>query len=135
MIPLLEHTVHFAKMPSSRKVRGKHAPLSINFHLTTFSQAPNQRVQRVQVHPLFFWSRSLVVLNKSRILLNKSRIRDLFSKVRDCTPTFSARLAPMDILYILLFDILIVHGRSKSLEKLKLAQTESSKFSTYQLLT
>ena len=40
----------------------------------SFSQAPNQRVQRVQVHPLFFWSRSLVVLNKSRILLSKSRI-------------------------------------------------------------
>ena len=35
-------------------------------NLWLFTQAPNQRLQ---VHPLFFWSRSLVVLNKSRILI------------------------------------------------------------------
>ena len=49
------------------------------------------------MHLLFFWSRSLVLLNKSRILLYKSRILILHVF---CTPTFQARLAPMLILYI-----------------------------------
>ena len=48
----------------------------------------------VQVHLLFFWSRSLVLLNKSRILLYKSRILILHVF---CTPTFQASLAPMNI--------------------------------------
>ena len=47
---------------------------------------------------MFFWSRSLVLLNKSRILLNKIE----FSF---CTPTFQARLAPM---YMLLSRYLVM---------------------------
>ena len=65
-----------------------------------YTQAPNQGVQGVQVHLLFFQSRSLIVLNKSRILLNKSRILILH-------PLFSGPFCANEYMPIIMYNYIL----------------------------
>ena len=50
------------------------------------------------MHLLFFWSRSLVLLNKSRILLNKSQILLNKSRILILHPHFSGPFGANDYL-------------------------------------
>ena len=64
----------------------------------------------MQVHPLFFWSRSLVVLNKSRILVSKSRILLNKSRILILHPHFSGPFGANA--YSIIYIILQFHGKN-----------------------
>ena len=60
------------------------------------------------MHLLFFWSRSLVLLNKSRILLNKSRILLNKSRILILHPHFSGPIGANDYYVIYTFSLFLI---------------------------